>query len=96
MFAAWAFGIVCQRLHPCFVNVVPLVLDLYCLPAACLQLLVRFGHYYPERLHRALVINAPAWFSYPWKLMSAFLDANTRCARACAKLYCLSCSARTV
>uniref|UniRef100_A0A383VP05 CRAL-TRIO domain-containing protein n=1 Tax=Tetradesmus obliquus TaxID=3088 RepID=A0A383VP05_TETOB len=41
------------------------------------KLLVRFGHYYPERLHQALVINAPAWFSYPWKLMNAFLDANT-------------------
>jgi hypothetical protein len=35
-------------------------------------------------LLQALVINAPAWFSYPWKLMNAFLDANTRCAAAAA------------
>jgi hypothetical protein len=33
---------------------------------------------------QALVINAPAWFSYPWKLMNAFLDANTRCGAAAA------------
>jgi hypothetical protein len=43
-----------------------------------LQLLVRFGLYYPERLRQALVINAPAWFSTPWKAMSAFMDENTR------------------
>lgn len=40
-------------------------------------MLVRFGLYYPERLHQALVINAPSWFSTPWKAMSAFLDENT-------------------
>lgn len=55
-----------------------------CLPrpgAVCpllpVQMLVRFGLYYPERLRLALVINAPAWFSTPWKAMSVFLDENT-------------------
>lgn len=42
-----------------------------------MQMLVRFGLYYPERLRLALVINAPAWFSTPWKAMSVFLDENT-------------------
>lgn len=41
------------------------------------KMLVRFGLYYPERLRMALVINAPAWFSTPWKAMAAFLDENT-------------------
>lgn len=42
-----------------------------------MQMLVRFGLYYPERLRLALVINAPVWFSTPWKAMSSFLDENT-------------------
>lgn len=50
-----------------------------CFLLPTVQILVRFGHYYPERLKQALVINAPGWFTYPWKLLSSFLDANTRC-----------------
>lgn len=42
------------------------------------QVLCSFGLYYPERLHQAFILNAPAWFNVPWKMISSFLDANTR------------------
>jgi hypothetical protein len=43
-----------------------------------LQLLMDFGLYYPERLHQAIILNAPSWFNVPWKMIMGFLDANTR------------------
>eukprot|EP00882_Tetradesmus_deserticola_P003015 GHRQ01003201.1.p2 GENE.GHRQ01003201.1~~GHRQ01003201.1.p2 ORF type:complete len:209 (+),score=101.09 GHRQ01003201.1:336-962(+) len=42
------------------------------------QLLMEFGTYYPERLHQAIILNAPSWFNVPWKMITSFLDANTR------------------
>ncbi|WIA09629.1 hypothetical protein OEZ85_009018 [Tetradesmus obliquus] len=42
------------------------------------KMLGRFVQYYPERVHAAFVINAPRWFATPWKLLSSFLDANTK------------------
>ena len=41
-------------------------------------MLGRFVQYYPERVHAAFAINAPRWFATPWKLLSSFLDANTK------------------
>eukprot|EP00775_Hariotina_reticulata_P007831 gene7831-8028_t len=42
------------------------------------KMLVRFISYYPGRAHASLVINAPAYFAYPWKLMSALLDEKIK------------------
>jgi hypothetical protein len=43
-----------------------------------LQLLMEFGTYYPERLHQAIILNAPSWFNVAWKMITGFLDANTQ------------------
>eukprot|EP00878_Enallax_costatus_P017496 GHUV01018378.1.p4 GENE.GHUV01018378.1~~GHUV01018378.1.p4 ORF type:complete len:115 (+),score=34.72 GHUV01018378.1:1824-2168(+) len=45
---------------------------------ALFQVLLKFGTYYPEHLHQAIIMHAPAWFNIPWKMVATFLDANTR------------------
>jgi hypothetical protein len=47
-----------------------------------------FGVYYPERLHQAIILNAPSWFNVPWKMITGFLDANTRWALLCCCSTC--------
>lgn len=37
-----------------------------------------FSTYYPERLHQVIILNAPSWFNMPYKMVSNFLDPNTR------------------
>ncbi|KAI8464059.1 MAG: CRAL-TRIO domain-containing protein [Monoraphidium minutum] len=37
-----------------------------------------FGLYYPERMNKAVVINAPSWFDMPWRIAYNILDENTR------------------
>jgi hypothetical protein len=44
-----------------------------------LQILASMGLYYPERLAKAIVINAPSWFAYAWKIAAPILDEATRC-----------------
>ena len=36
------------------------------------------SNYYPERLGRMIVINAPTMFSWAWRIMSGFLNVNQR------------------
>lgn len=33
--------------------------------------------HYPERMHKALVVNAPRWFSAVWKVVAPLLDPST-------------------
>eukprot|EP00887_Chlorella_sp_A99_P001849 scaffold19.g1849.t1 len=36
------------------------------------------GTFYPQRLHKAFLVNAPTWSSIIWKLISAVIPQNTR------------------
>ena len=36
------------------------------------------GAHYPERCDHIFIINAPAWFSWLWKMLTPFIDARTR------------------
>ena len=38
------------------------------------------GLYYPERLSKALIVNAPSWFEFAWKIAAPMLDEVTRSA----------------
>lgn len=37
----------------------------------------KIGSYFPENLHALLIINAPRWFSFTWKIIRSFLDPRT-------------------
>ncbi|KAI8473652.1 MAG: CRAL-TRIO domain-containing protein [Monoraphidium minutum] len=46
--------------------------------ANAFKVFASFGMYYPERMAKAIVVNAPGWFDMPWRVAQGMLDENTR------------------
>jgi hypothetical protein len=44
------------------------------------------GLYYPERLLRCVVVNAPPWFAVPWRIAYSILDEVR--ALVCVCVFC--------
>eukprot|EP00775_Hariotina_reticulata_P002131 gene2131-2450_t len=43
-----------------------------------LSVLQMLANHYPERLHKAYVVNAPSVFQFAWKFLQPFIDPVTR------------------